>query len=289
MTDTHTETMKPGDGLHMLDLDPAIAAALVDAQALIQPVGKTATNKHLDYKYASGDDIVAEGRGALNSAGLALIALRSWITETPFQWADEKGVIHDDVNLRLNVVYQLLHRSGVAYTFSAFSVPVIPERGRPIDKAEAGARTYALSYFIRELLLIPRVSAETKGEETDPDQRDDRNWKPKQQVRRQAAPTTPPQSPPATKRRGPRALERLREDCLRHGLEEELVAVVEAAGGNWTSLPEDCTRLFDEAWSVVGERLKAAKAAALDGAQTNNTPDEVAARVAQVTSSMSMS
>ena len=51
-----------------------------------------------------------------------------------------------------------------------FGVPVLPEKGRPIDKAEAGARTYALSYFLRDLLLIPRVD-----EGSDVDQRDDRD------------------------------------------------------------------------------------------------------------------
>lgn len=143
-------------------------AALVQAQTAIAPVEKGSTNAFHKYKYASGDDIIAAGRAALNGAGLAAFAVRWTLTETPFEWADDKGVLHPDVSIRLLVHYRLVHTSGEALDFEPFSVPVLPEKGRPIDKAEAGARTYALSYFLRDLLLIPRVD-----EGADNDQRDD--------------------------------------------------------------------------------------------------------------------
>jgi lysozyme len=46
---------------------------------------------------------------------------------------------------------------------------------RPLDKAVATAMTYNLGYFLRGLLLLPRVE-----EGTDVDQRDDRTHEPKQ-------------------------------------------------------------------------------------------------------------
>ena len=178
-------------------------AALVQAQAAVQPVGKGSFNEHHRYKYASGDDIVAEGRRALNGAGLALFSAASRTTIHPYTWEDEKGQSHEDIQLRLEIEFRLVHTSGEALDYPPFSIPVMPEKGRPLDKAEAGARTYALSYFLRELLLIPRVDA---TDEADPDRRDDRTYEPRRQVApRQPPRTTPPRSappaPPAPPRR----------------------------------------------------------------------------------------
>lgn len=207
-------------------------AALVAAQAAVQPVGKASTNEHMGYKYASGDDVVAEGRRALNGAGLALFALRSTISEHPYSWEDDKGQVHEDVQLRLDVHFRLVHSSGETHDFDPFSVPVLPERGRPLDKAEAGARTYALSYFLRELLLIPRV-AEAKQGEADPDQRDDRRFEPRRQVKgapknesRAQAPAAPP-APAAQKRRS------LAE--LIHAGRSKAEDLARQAGGEWST------------------------------------------------------
>lgn len=166
-------------------------AALVSAQAEIQPVGKASTNEHHRYKYASGDDIVAEARRALNAHGLAIFSLASSLTEHPYSWEDDKGVVHEDVQLRMNLTFRLVHTSGESHDFEPFSVPVLPEKGRPLDKAEAGARTYALSYFLRELLLIPRVD-EAKQGEIDPDTRDDRAHDPRRTKPGRAAPQVAP-------------------------------------------------------------------------------------------------
>ena len=162
---------------------PNTCAALVEAQAAINAVEKGSTNAFHKYKYASGDDIIAEGRAALNGAGLATFATRWQITETPYQWTDEKGAVIDDVALRLLVRYRLVHASGEVMDFEPFSVPVLPEKGRPIDKAEAGARTYALSYFLRDLLLIPRVD-----EGSDVDSRDDSRHDPRNRAKQSPPP-----------------------------------------------------------------------------------------------------
>ncbi len=155
-----------------------LMGALVAAQRAISPVGKASRNAHHDYRYASGDDMIAEARGALNGAGLAVYATKWERTEHPYQYEDQDGKMRDDVEYRLFVSFRLAHESGESEDFAPFSVPILPERGRPIDKAEAGARTYALSYFLRDLLLIPRTAAAASNTETDPDARDDRGHVP---------------------------------------------------------------------------------------------------------------
>ncbi len=52
-------------------------------------------------------------------------------------------------------------------------MPVLPEKGRPVDKAEATALTYSLGYVLRGLLKIPRTA-----DADDLDQRDDRGRDP---------------------------------------------------------------------------------------------------------------
>lgn len=157
---------------------PKLYAALVAAQAAVRPVEKDSTNNFHKYKYASGDDVIASARAALNGAGLAVFATRWQVTETPVEWTDGDGKLCKDVALRLAVTFRAVHDSGEVLDFEPFGVPVLPEKGRPIDKAEAGARTYALSYFLRDLLLIPRVD-----EGADVDARDDREHAPRPQNR----------------------------------------------------------------------------------------------------------
>lgn len=261
----------------------ALVAALAKAQgdfvsvrkgnlAKVEP--KDGEKQGYTYRYAELADFIDACRVPLAANGLAIT-----------QPATTDGRL-------VAVETTLWHESG-----EWMSNVFVLESASPTPQKIGSALTFARRYAYCALL---GVSAEKDDDDGAAAQQADHSAprgeprRDRQQQQRTASSRAPsdtrPNTPPAEpKRRGPKVLERLREDCRRHGLEEELVAVVEAAGGNWTGLPEDCTRLFDEAWSVVGERLTAAKAAALDGAKTHNTPDEVAARVAQVTSSMSMS
>lgn len=138
-------------------------AALVQAQQRINPVHKDSRNEYHRYNYASAEDVIDEGRKALNQAGLALVAE---------EWRTQKGDGQSDGHTySLSVRYRLVHASGQSMNFWT-ETSVIPEKGRPNDKAEATALTYNLSYFLRGLLLIPRTDEEQV------DQRDDRNFKP---------------------------------------------------------------------------------------------------------------
>jgi len=149
--------------------------ALVAAQRAAMAVGKDAENTYHKYKYASAEAVIAEARQALNGAGLALTLL---------SWGRHLPVAGDHPHTRIEVHYRLLHEEGVALDLSASSY-VIPEKGRPADKAEAGALTTNLSYVLRTLLLLPR-----EDEGTSPDTRDDRNYEP-QRLAPRASPGKP--------------------------------------------------------------------------------------------------
>lgn len=127
-----------------------LAKALVNAQQSAQAVHKDSRNEWHKYAYASAEAIISEARTALSCAGLALL---------PVSWSVVDGA-------RVRVKYRLVHISGESMDLDT-ETSVVPEKGRPQDKAEACALTYSLSYLLRGLLLLPRV-------EDEPDRRDDR-------------------------------------------------------------------------------------------------------------------
>ncbi len=140
-----------------------LRAALVRAQGLARAVVKGSENDHFKYKYASSEAIISEGREALNEAGLSLFP----VTQDLCDMGEGENLMSV-----LKVIYGLVHTSGQGMELSS-TTPIIPEKGRPFDKALAAAKTYDLGYMIRGLLLLPRVG---KGEEVD--DRDDRNFDP---------------------------------------------------------------------------------------------------------------
>lgn len=144
-------------------LPPVVAAALVKAQGEIRAVEKDSKNNHHNYKYASADDLVGEARQALGKADLALLQA-GWRMEHPAE---------HDAPSRIVVTYLLVHTSGHVLRFCT-STPIIPDKGRPEDKAEATALTYNLGYTVRGLLLIPR-----SDEGADVDRRDDKEYQPR--------------------------------------------------------------------------------------------------------------
>lgn len=179
-----------------------IAAAIVDAQGRISAVAKDATNSFHRYRYASAEAVIAEARHALNGAGLAALCLGWRIVPDAQPTEGSTGLD------RIEVRYRLLHKSG-AFLDLETSTPVIPDKGRPEDKAEATALTYNLGYTLRGLLLIPRGE-----EDADADRRDDTHYQPahRQGPARQAptqAPATRPAAQAPTPRIAPEEAKRL--------------------------------------------------------------------------------
>lgn len=151
----------------------SIAMALVKAQQAVKAVAKDSTNSFHKYKYASSDDMVSEARRALTTVGLSLARI-GW-TEQP---------VTEHAPARLHVLYMLTSAEGECMMLPPVSVPVLPEKGRPEDKAEAAALTYSHGYLVLGLLQMARV------DENDVDARDDssRDVRP----RPQAAPQKDP-------------------------------------------------------------------------------------------------
>ena len=162
---------------------PTMAAALVAAQKHAQAVSKTSKNSFMGYKYASAEALIEEARVALNEAGLAVI---------PVQWSVVPVTDVEGVRSKISVTYMLVHESGNSLTTVA-ETSILPEKGRPQDKAEATALTYNLGYYLRGLLLLPR-----EEESQSVDSRDDRKFEPplKQAVRVTSSPSNPVQSAP---------------------------------------------------------------------------------------------
>lgn len=140
---------------------PKLPAALVKAQSEVKAALKGSTNAHHGYRYASAEEVLTVGRDALNDNALTLSPVSELFAPLPGLpgEAEAGGAVY-----LLHTVYQLQHESGEARTIETH-VPICPERAksggwaRPLDKALFGARTEALGYLLRDLLLIPRVDA----------------------------------------------------------------------------------------------------------------------------------
>jgi hypothetical protein len=133
---------------------------LIAAQAAIKHVEKDSKNDFQKYKYASSEAIIDEARKALNGAGLALITTGWRYVNAPLEELEYARALSDGGKPftahagRVFVSYSLIG-DDAPMVFEC-ETPVIPERGRPLDKSMAAALTYNLSYFLRGLLLIPR-------------------------------------------------------------------------------------------------------------------------------------
>lgn len=142
------ETPKPKTGL---------IAALVAAQTDVKPVAKDSRNEFHRYNYASADDVIAGARAALDNHGLAVFQAG---------WKFDAGMV--------SIHYEVQHATtGETMGFDA-NLPVIEEKGRPMDKALFGALTEGLAYVLRGLLLIPREDSSDT-----PSARDDSKHTPK--------------------------------------------------------------------------------------------------------------
>lgn len=142
-------------------LPPAsIATALVKAQRAAEAVvkGKTAGKggDSYSYKFASTEAIMQECRGALHSAGLAVLNT-GWRLEAQTLWVN----------------FLVAHDGGESWAVTPVPMPCAERKGTPLDKAVAAAVTYATGYFLRGLLQLPRVG---EGEELD--KRDDSGHEP---------------------------------------------------------------------------------------------------------------
>ena len=124
-----------------------ITAHLHKAQQEVEAVEKASRNDFGNYKYASAEDIVTASRAVLHKQGL-IVTCNGW-----------RLVNEENCTPSIEVVYVLSHTSGHSVV-CATQYPVCVGKGRPEDKAVNASLTTGLSYFLRNLLLIPRCDEE---------------------------------------------------------------------------------------------------------------------------------
>lgn len=150
-----------------------LASALLAAQKALPSVGKDAKNSFHHYSYVSAEAMIGACRDALHGAGLT-VRRAGW----KFDGTPEGGIV--------NSTFVLSHGPTGESVSDEIAWICVPEKGRPIDKAMAGALTSSLGYYLRDLLLVPRE------DENEMDKRDDSSYQP-----RKAAPA-PARINPAT-------------------------------------------------------------------------------------------
>ena len=143
-----------GDRMTTQTPDAGLAGALLTAQQAIGAVGKDSVNSFQGYGYVSAEKMIKASRAALHGAGLVFYV---------------SGVEVSTSSSWLRVTYALQHPASGQAAELLRVFPVVPGKGRPADKAHAGALTACLSYTLRDLLLIPRVDP---SEEMDAEGRD---------------------------------------------------------------------------------------------------------------------
>lgn len=217
-------------------------AALAKAQADARSVEKDKQNSFHRYKYASAEAVIEESKAAMAAHGLAFFAVC---------YRFEAGECGAAVG-RLHAEYRLVHSTGQSVGVHS-STPVVPEKGRPVDKAEAAAKTADLSYVLRALLMLPR------GDEHSIDARDDRDYEPRgraPQTREEPREPAPTQDDRATYE----ALEKEEMRKLGEAVSrQELEGIAEriARGG----YPPDALRRLRTAWVARRDALGGEQAA----------------------------
>jgi hypothetical protein len=142
---------------------PNLSQALAVARDRCRTAFKGGFNDFHKYKYASADEVITVAKDALAETGLAIIP------------QSQKLSILGDGNATVHVLDRtifLSHSSGEFVPIEIGGWPVIPDKGRPLDKAVAVALTCSLAYWLRDLLQMPR------GDEADMNTRDDRAHEP---------------------------------------------------------------------------------------------------------------
>jgi len=187
-----------------MSIPKSIAIGLVKAQAYARGVAKEGKNTQgAGYRYATSEDIIAEGRKSLLEGGKIAFAVTGWtfapLTDTgPARTKtgnDGKVKTLATASGRIVVKYLLVALDDGETYEAETSAAVVPEFGRPDDKAEYGALTQCHAYTLRGLLNLPRG---VDGE-VDMNQRDDERGGPEETppAERRPADSAPRASGPA--------------------------------------------------------------------------------------------
>lgn len=144
-------------------------AAVLEAQRSLKSLRKDAHNAFANYDYTSSEAMLQASRDALHAAGL--VAFRG-----AWEYTRCEGAIWD-VRMEMTVAHP---SSGQKFS-EWISWPAVEGKGKPMDKAVATALTTALSYWLRDLLAIPRNAGDDMDERDDRDAEPSTSHKPKEE------------------------------------------------------------------------------------------------------------
>ena len=119
----------------------SLSDGLLVAQGAISGVSKDSRNTFHKYAYTSAEGMIGACRDALQRGGV--VARRTG-------WEIVGDGLY--VQSRLTVCHGWTGESAE----SVVVWPIVVEKGRPVDKAVASALTTSLSYWLRDLLCLPR-------------------------------------------------------------------------------------------------------------------------------------
>lgn len=132
-----------GDKIAQRETSGGWRMRLVQAQRVMAGVPKASKVAfgNQRYAYTSAEDMIAACRAALMEAELALT--RSWNIE----WREDHAILISEFTL---------HDKNDSVVMGRVPFPIIGTSGKGDDKAVATALTSSLSYFLRDLLLVPK-------------------------------------------------------------------------------------------------------------------------------------
>lgn len=122
-----------------------LRGAILQAQKNAKAVAKDSNNKFHGYNYASAEHMLVESKDALHSAGVE-------VHRGSYRLKELAG------NVVCEMVIEVSHPESGEQESHTVDYFVIPDKGRPLDKALNSALTTSFAYFLRDLLLIPRLS-----------------------------------------------------------------------------------------------------------------------------------
>lgn len=138
---------------------PELAAALAQAIRDMSAVAPDRRNDFHRYSYTSAEAMLSHSRGPLSKNDLSIVPTGAEIIHvgTFPQPTDKNGKEQpDQPQFMLRRKLLLMHSSGESVELGC-DWPIVPEKGRPLDKAAGAADTASMKYLLRTLLLIPRV------------------------------------------------------------------------------------------------------------------------------------
>lgn len=147
-------------------------AAIAEAQRVARGVEKSSVNPFHRYHYAGTEAMILEAKDAMAQTGLALVIVSSRIYSDGTRLEGEKGKEREAPQHFIASRWRVLHKDGGSLDTEEVCWPIVPEKGRPLDKATAAARTASLGYMLRDVLMLARVE---EGTDLDHPSRDDRS------------------------------------------------------------------------------------------------------------------